>query len=118
MPHVTTLSDIALQIASELKSITSQLKLKREALKKQLNELDSVLAAMDHVDSRASSFYTTATIKGYDHCPNCWVREEIKSPLTAVGHHPDQEDENGEDLLNCHRCETDYAVTDGSWRLL
>jgi hypothetical protein len=109
---------IAKEIAATIAAKNKHLSLKRDELEKQLAEVERELASTADANSRASNFYTTTTVKGYDHCPNCWVRHLSKSPLIAVNRDDEEEKNPNEDILTCHICHMDFAIDEqGEWRV-
>ena len=109
---------IAKEIASRITEKNDQLRLKRDELKKQLADVERELASAMEANSRASNFHTTTTVKGHDHCPNCWVRNLSKSPLIGVNRDDEEEKNPNEDILTCHVCHMDFAIDEsGAWRV-
>ena len=109
---------IAREIAATVAAKNEHLRLKRDELEKQLAEVEKELASTVDANSRASNFYTITTVKGYDHCPNCWVRHLSKSPLIAVNRDDEEEKNPNEEILTCHICHMDFAIGEsGEWRV-
>ena len=116
MPRATSLTNLAIQIAAGITAEANDLRSKIAELKRQLADLECELASAIDANSRASSFHTTATVKGYDHCPNCWVKHHSKSPLILVNRDDEEEKNPNEDILTCHICKTDFATDEsGQW---
>lgn len=84
---------IANEIAADIANESNALRLKREDLKKQIAEIEGQLSSSVDANSRNSNYRSITTLKGRDHCPNCWVRGLNKSPLEAVSR-DDEEEKN------------------------
>jgi hypothetical protein len=107
---------IAREIAATITAKNDQLRLKRDELKTQLADVERQLESAADANSRASNFHTTTSVKGYDHCPNCWVRHLSKSPLIAVNRDDEEEKNPNEDISTCHTCHMDFATDEsGEW---
>jgi hypothetical protein len=109
---------IARAIAVTITAKNEQLRLKRDELEKQLAEVERELASTVDANSRASNFYTTTTVRGHDHCPNCWVRHLAKSPLIAINRDDEEEKNPNENIRTCPICHMDFAIDElDEWRV-
>ena len=96
MPLVQQLSDLAAEIADEMRQHHSALKAELLKLETRKQEIEADLQATELGRERLSRFQVK--INDDYQCPNCWVRHEIKSTLTPVSSDPK------DDFFRCGRC--------------
>ena len=109
---------IANEIAENIANERNALRSRRDDLSKQLADVEKKLESMTDANSRASSYHSTSTVTGQNHCPNCWVRHLSKSPLIAVNRDDEEEKNPNEDILTCHTCRMDFTTNEeGEWRV-
>jgi hypothetical protein len=102
MSVVQHLSDLATEIADEMQQRRSVLEAELLKLESRKREIDADIRATDLGRERLSHFQVS--INGEYQCPNCWVRHEIKSPLTAVP------SDTKDDFFRCDRCGCETLV--------
>jgi hypothetical protein len=109
---------IANEIAGNIANERNALRSRRDDLSKQLADVEKQLESMTDAKSHASNYHSIATVKGYNLCPNCWVRHLSKSPLIVVNRDDEEEKNPNEDILTCHTCRMDFATNEeGEWRV-
>jgi len=102
MSVVQQLSDLAAAIAEEMQQRRSALEAEPLELETRKREIGEELRATDLGRERLSHFQVK--IDGEYQCPNCWVRDDVRTPLTSI------ELDGKEEFFRCGKCGCEARV--------
>jgi hypothetical protein len=99
---VQQLSDLATEVAEEMQQRRSVLNAELLKLETRKQEIEAELRETNLGRERLSHFQVN--IGGEYQCPNCWVRHELRSPLTAIP------SDTKDDFFRCDKCGCEALV--------
>ena len=97
------LAQEAIRIVTDMQQGIGQLKAEIAQLEDRKSQIQSQLVAAVVCRERLSRFQPE--IGGVFQCPSCWIRNELRSPLKAIGGGT-----NAEDFLQCSVCRQEITI--------